>query len=143
MKKLTLVLIVLALAVCFLAAGILLINLGTTTDAAESYTFPLSVGEKTYVVTVKSNYSSAPTVAYSEGHKAVVVDFTGAKENAFCNNTIPKNLIWGDISVIDKIYEMNPSRYSLTSNNTHNSVYFTFDHPALVKHFEIVGTQGA
>ncbi|MCW4024723.1 MAG: hypothetical protein NWF01_06780 [Candidatus Bathyarchaeota archaeon] len=130
------------MSVCFLAAGILLINLGTKDNAGEFYTFPLSVGEKTYVVTVRSNYSSAPTITYSELHKAVLVDFTGEKENAFCNITIPKNLIWGNISVIDKIYEMNPSNYILNSNSTYNSVYFTFDHPALVKHFEIVGTQG-
>jgi hypothetical protein len=140
MKKPTIGLIAIAVIIV-LAVGILLLNFGAE-DTTKAYSFHLSVGEKTYLVSVNSNYSSAPTVTYSDAHKAVLIDFTGEKEASFCNITIPKTLIWGNISVIDKIYEMNPSSYILNSNSTHNSVYFTFDHPALVKHFEVVGTEG-
>jgi hypothetical protein len=73
---------------------------------------------------------------------AVTVDFRGDKENAFCNITIPTDLIWGEISVIDKYYKMSADQYTLSNNGTHNSVYFTFNHPALVKHFEVKGTEG-
>jgi hypothetical protein len=142
MKKRTVTLIAIALVVAVLAAGILLCTFRAK-QAAESYTFALSVGEKTYRVIIESNYSSAPTVAYSDSRYAVLVDFTGEQENAFCNITIPKTLVGGNITVIDKIYEMTPSQYILTSNSTHNMVYFTFDHQALVKHFEVVGTTGA
>ena len=110
------------------------------------YTYPLSVGEETYTVTVRSNYSSAPEVSYSsyplQSNYFVNVDFRGNPENSFCNITIPTDLIWGEISVIDKYYIMSPDKYILSNNGTHNSVYFLFNHTALDKHFEIRGTEG-
>lgn len=61
------------------------------------YTFSISVGEKIYEVTVRSNYSSAPKIRYWEIGKAVFVDFWGSQENSFCNITIPTELIWGEL----------------------------------------------
>ena len=110
----------------------------------ELYTFSLSVGDKTYVVTVMSNYSSAPEIYLPElPANMVEIDFRGPPENAFCNITIPINLIWGELTVIDKYYKMDESSYIRTSNSTYNSIYFTFDHIALTKHFEVRGTEGA
>jgi hypothetical protein len=106
------------------------------------YEFPIVVGEKTYVVSVRSNYSSAPEVSYWVLGKSLSVDFRGDREYAFCNITIPNDLMWGELSVIDKYYEMSEADYIKSSSSTHNSIYFTFNHTALVKHFEIKGTEG-
>ena len=144
--------IMLVLVITFsIVAGVLLVDWEGAEEEPEDildnlYTFPLSVEEETYIVTVRSNYSSAPEVGYS-GYAPfpayhVSIDFRGDPENSFCNITIPTHLLWGNISVIDKYYEMSADRYTLSNNGTHNSVYFTFNHPALVKHFEIQGTEG-
>ena len=91
-----------------------------------------------------SNYSSAPEVYLPEiPANMVEFDFRGSPENAFCNITIPTDLIWGELTVIDKYYEMDETRYIQTSNSTHNSIYYTFDNIALTKHFEVRGTEGA
>jgi hypothetical protein len=122
-------------------AGILLVDFGAE-EVGELYTFPISVGDKTYVISVRSNYSSAPEVSYSGLLKSVSVDFTGERENAFCNITIPNDLIWGELSVLSKYYEMDEAYYTKSSNSTHHSFYFVFDQIALIKHFEIRGTEG-
>lgn len=108
------------------------------------YTFPLSVADNTYVVTVRSNYTSAPEVDYSElgNVKLISIDFRGDPENAYCNVTFPNSLIWGELSVISKYYEMDEAYYTKSSNSTHTSIYFEFDQIALVKHFEIKATEG-
>ena len=111
-------------------------------ESGNLYTFPLSVGETTYTLSVRSNYSSTPEVSYFSSLKSVSVYFRGERENAFCNITIPNNLIWGEFSVYNHGYLMDETDYFLNSNSTHNSVYFTFDLPALVKDFEIMGSEG-
>jgi hypothetical protein len=140
-----------ALAIVFfilfsiVAGVIILIHLGENeTSASKLYTFSLSVGNKTYIVTIMSNYSSAPEVYLPEiPANMVEFDFRGPPENAFCNITIPADLIWGELTVIDKYYKMDESRYVITSNSSSNFIYFTFDHIALTKHFEVRGTEGA
>ena len=123
--------------------GILLVFLGgDEVSVGKLYTFPISVGEQTYMVSVRSNYSSAPDVSYSGLLKSVSVDFRGDPETAFCNITIPTDLIWGELSVIDKVYKMSEDDYIQSNNGTHNSIYFTFDHIAYTKHFEVMGTEG-
>jgi hypothetical protein len=109
----------------------------------EVYSFPIVVGEKTYVVSVLTNYSSEPKVSYSQEGKAVNLDFSGKQENAFFNVTIPTALTGGEIKLIDKYYEVSPHKYVQSFNGTHNSVYFTFDRSAYVKHFEVRGTEAA
>ena len=64
-------------------------------------------------------------------------------EDSYCNITIPNDLIWGELTVIGKYYVMDKASYIQTSNSTDTSIYFTFDQIALVKHFEIRGTEGA
>jgi len=135
--------------IAILLISVLIVAGGTITNPTEeapesnSYTFPLSVADNIYVVSVRSNYTSTPEVSYFELLKSVSIDFKGNPANAFCNITIPADLIWGEFSVIDKYYEMDTANYTESSNSTHNSFYFTFDHIAYSKHFEIKATEGA
>jgi hypothetical protein len=151
---------VIAIALVFLvlfsiiACGILWIHLGgNESSAGKLYIYPLSVREKTYIVTIRSNYSSTPTVNLPQvpdnytdlNYNFVEFDFRGPPEDSFCNITIPNDLIWGELTVIDKYYVMDKANYIQTSNSTNTSIYFTFDHvthTALDKHFEIRGTEG-
>jgi hypothetical protein len=146
MKRIVLALALIIALLASIVAGILLVDLsGNDKTSGKLYTYPLSVGEKTYIVTVRTNYSSAPEVSYSASPPSdyhVSVDFRGNQENSFCNITIPTELIGGELSVIDKYYVMSADQYTVSNNGTHNSVYFTFNHTALVKHFEVRGTEG-
>ena len=144
-KKVITFAIVLLVLFSVVVGAIIFVHLGGNDESAgKLYTFPLSVGEKTYIVTVLSNYSSAPEVYLPEiPANMVEFDFKGPPENSFCNITIPSDLIWGELTVIDKYYEMDQTRYTITSNSTNNSIYFTFDSIALTKHFEVRGTEGA
>ena len=146
MNKIAWALMVFSLILVLVVVGIMLIDWEGVEKEGKLYTYPLSVGEETYIVMVRSNYSSTPEVSYSsyplQSNYYVNVDFKGNPENSFCNITMPTDLIWGEISVIDKYYVMSPDRYIVSNNGTHNSVYFSFNHTALVKHFEIRGTEG-
>jgi hypothetical protein len=142
-KSFPIVFLTILLISSLIVVGGVLLN-STEDDVSEGklYTFPLSVAEDTYVITVRSNYTSAPEVSYSGLDKIVSIDFTGDPENAFCNVTIPTDLIWGELSVIAKYYKMDDSYYTETNNSTHNSIYFVFNQTALIKHFEIRATEG-
>lgn len=143
MNKIILALVLALLLVFTFVAVVVLFDLPIEkVEEGKLYTFPLLVGEITYTVNVRSNYSSAPDVSYFGLDKSVLVDFRGDQENAFCNITIPIDLIWGELSVIDKYYFMSDDRYIQSKNNTHNSIYFTFNNSALVKHFEVRGSEG-
>ncbi len=143
MKKLLLFIILILLISILTVAGILLINFGDKDTAEqEQYEYPLSVGEQTFLISVRSNYSLPPEVSYSGLLKSVQMFFKGERENAYCNITIPNNLIWGELSLYQKGYEVSSSDYIQSSNSTHNSIYFTFDLPASTKDFSIKGTEG-
>lgn len=143
MKRIALTLALVLLILFSIVAAILLFDLAEDeVEEGKLYTFPILVGEKTYTVSVRSNYSSAPEVSYFGLGKSVSIDFRGERENAFCNVTIPVDLIWGELSVIDKYYEMSDDDYSKVSNATHHFIHFMFNHTALVKHFEVRGTEG-
>jgi len=136
--------------------GILLISAlivvgGTSINPTEDdgldgnvYTFPLSVADNIYVVTVRSNSTAAPTVSYSgiDVLKIVTISLMGDTETAFCNVTIPNDLIWGELSLVFKYYEMDEAYYTRTSNSTHTSFYFEYYQIVLIKHFELRGTEG-
>ena len=143
MKKSFLIVFLVIMVIGLVMTGTLLIDSADDEPSdVKLYRFPISVESKTYMVTVRSNYSSVPEVKYFGLDKSVSVDFIGDPENAFCNITIPADLIWGDLSVIDKIYKMDDAYYTQSNNSTHNSIYFTFNHIALTKHFEIRATEG-
>jgi hypothetical protein len=123
-----------------------LVNLSKNEEAAiKLYTYPISIGEKTYIVTVGTNWTSAPKVCLPEfDSNHVSLDFIGPqRQTVTFNVTIPTGLIWGNISLIWKYYEQNTDRYTLSNNGTHNSVQMTFLHTAANEHFEIRGTEGA
>lgn len=144
MNKSVLVVFLAILVICSLiVAGITLVNLAEDEGSEDKfYTFPIFVAEKTYVISIRSNSTSTPKVSYSGLDKIVSFDFMGDPENAYCNITIPTNLIWGELSVIAKYYKMSDDYYIESNNSTHTSIYFTFNQTALVKHFEIRGTEG-
>ncbi|MEJ2242296.1 MAG: hypothetical protein P8Y18_09160 [Candidatus Bathyarchaeota archaeon] len=147
MSKFPIVLIsILLFSSLVVIVGVTLNPLEKGVAEAKLYTYPLSVGEKTYIVTIGSNYSSAPTVNLPQVPANIVeFDFRGPPEDTFCNITIPNDLIWGKLTVIDKYYVMDKANYVQTSNSTDTSIYFTFNHIthiALDKHFEIRGTEG-
>ena len=102
MNKIALALILVLLILVSIIGGALFVAL-TWDDKAlgKLYTFPLSAGEETYIVTVRSNYSSTPELSYNAfppfSAYYVSVDFRGDPEDSFCNITIPTDLIWGEI----------------------------------------------
>jgi hypothetical protein len=144
-KVLALTLAVLIL-ITSIVVGILLVDLSGDEEAVSNvYTYPVLVGEKTYIITVSTNWTSAPKVYLPEiASKYVCCDFIGPnRETVGFNITVPTDLIWGNISLIWKYYEQHAERYTLSNNGTHNSVQMTFNHTATVEHFEIRGTEGA
>jgi hypothetical protein len=146
MKRTILALAVVVVLVLVVVAGILLVNvLKNEEEAIKLYTYPISIGEKTYLVTVGTNWTSAPKVYLPEfDSNYVSVDFIGPqRQTVNFNITIPTDLIWGNISLIWKYYQQNADRYILSNNGTHNSVQMTFVHTATNEHFEIRGTEGA
>jgi hypothetical protein len=143
-KALTLTLVSVIL-ITALITGFLWVDLGAKKAAATKlYTYPVSVGEKTYIITVKTNWTSAPRVYLPEPEsKHVNCDFIGpTRQTVNFNITIPTDLIGGNISLIWKYYEQNPDRYTLSNNGTHNSIEMSFNHTATDEHFEIHGTEG-
>ena len=129
------------IAVSLAAAGILWVAV----PGSKLHTYPISVGEKTYIITVRTNWTPEPKVSLPEfDSKYVSFDFMGPRrEKVFFNITVPTDLLWGNISLIWKYYDQNANRYILSNNGTHNSVQMTFTHIALLEHFEIRGTEGA
>ncbi len=128
-----------------LLAGFLWVDLAREKKASSKlYTYPISVGEKTYTITVSTNWTSAPKVYLPEiDSKYVNCDFIGPKrETVGFNITVPTDFIGGSISLVWKYYVQNVDRYVLSNNGTHNSLQMTFNHTATVEHFEIHGTEG-
>ncbi len=142
-KRISITLILISLLLFSIITATLLFDSSENeSESNKLYTFPILVSDKTYTVSVRSNFSSIPEVNYFGLLKSVSVNFRGESENTFCNITIPTDLVWGELSVYQHGYEMSESDYIQSSNSTHNSVYFLFDLTALVKDFEIMGTEG-
>jgi hypothetical protein len=148
-KKLTLTIVAVILVAA--VAGTVLFNFaGGQGAVSKLYTYPFSVEEKTCIITVRTNWTSAPKVDISPESaplKSVSVVFSGwSEETVFFNVTVPTNLLGGNISLIRKYYEQSPDQYTLSNNGTHNSVsmkciikpYFSG-----MGYFVIRGTEGA
>ena len=57
----------------------------------------------------------------------------------FCNITIPKELVWGELSIYkDDTLLINGTDYLKTENTSHWSFYVTFDHST--HSFKIIAT---
>ena len=116
-----------------------------------TYTYPLSVGDKTYIITVRTNWTHEPRLELSNSSlsdlKYVSLDFVGSETKTISYNiTIPTTLLWGNISVVWKYYVQSPDRYTLSNNNIDNSVQMTFTydpHYSGIGHFEIRRTEAA
>ena len=122
---------------------LLILVLVVAEEEGKLYTYPLSVGEETYTVTVRSNYSSAPEVSYFGLLKYVTVNFGGCERaTVFCNITVPADLIWGELSVYHQDYKQPDDNYTLYSNATHHSLQMSFTHIAAVEQISIKGTEG-
>jgi hypothetical protein len=147
MKRKTLILILaMVILIVALIAGLLWIDLSKVKEAPNKlYTYPISVVDKTYTVTVRTNWTDAPKVSLPESDPGYFnCDFFGpTRETVGFNITFPPELIGGNISLVWKYYVQDPGRYTLSSNGTHNSIQMTFLHVATDEHFEIRGTEGA
>jgi len=143
-KKMALTLGVVILITALLAGFLWVDLVGEKKASSKLYTYPISVGEKTYIITVDTNWTSAPKVYLPEiESKYVNCDFIGPnRETVNFNITVPTDFIGGNISLVWKYYVQNADRYVLSNNGTHNSLQMTFNHTAKVEHFEIHGTEG-
>ena len=135
-----------------LTVGILLAGFAWSQESqSELYSYPFSVGGKTYTLAVATNWGAAPRVSLSNTSLSdehyVSLDFFGSsKQTVTYNITIPTDLLWGNISLVWKYYLQSPDRYTLSNNGTHNSVQMTFGYQPYFSgmgHFEIWGTEGA
>lgn len=137
-----------------LAAGILLASLEVgREEETNSITYPLSVGNKTFIVTLETNWNAERepsitllNVSDATRHTVELYFLGGSKKTISYTITIPTDLLWGNISLVRKYYLQNPDSYILTNNGTHNSLKMTFNYEPFFSgmgYFEIFGTKGA
>lgn len=151
MQRRLIIAIAILLVIVSLTTGIILAsNMGK--KETNFFTYPVSVGGKTYIVTMETNWDAEPAPAVtllnsSFPMHAIELYFLGGSEKTITYNiTIPTDLLWGKISLIWKYYEQEPDRYTLSNNGTHNSIKMTFDYDPSFSgkgYFEIVGTEAA
>jgi hypothetical protein len=127
-----------------IAAGLLWYEIA----GSKLYTYQISAAEKTYSITVSTNWNSAPKVYLSNSSltdlKYISVDFLGScRKTVTFRITFPSDLLQGNITLVWKYYEQNPNRYTVSNDGTNISVEMTFTHIAVDEHFEIHGTKGA
>ena len=153
MKRKFIIIAVILLIAITLSVGIWAgLQLGVK-EEINLFTYPLLVGDKTYVVTVETNWAEerAPSVSLlnSSGNRyPLELYFLGGTEEKTIsyNITIPTDLLWGNISLVWKYYLQEPNRYALSNNGTHNSLQMTFEYQPFFSgsgYFEILGTEGA
>ena len=135
--------LIVVILVSIVVGGSLLLDLEENNyEEVKLYSFPILVGDKTYTVVVRSNYSVSD-VSYFEILRYVSVDFRGSlRATVFCDIIIPADLIWGELSVYKKNYIQSENSYILSNNGTHHSVQMTFSHIATVEVISIRGTEG-
>jgi hypothetical protein len=145
-------LIVISLIVISFAAGIWA---GSQSNKQEikHFTYPLLVGDQTYVVTVETNWTEAraPSVSLlnsSDNRYPLELVFLGGTVGKTVNYkiTIPTDLHGGNITLIRKYYIVNPDNYTLSNSGEYNSLQMTFDYQPFFSgsgYFEILGTKGA
>lgn len=152
MKRIFLLVATFSLIAISLTIGIMCVDLPSGQEETNRFTYPLSIRNKTYTVTVETNWTEerAPSVNLlnsSYGRYPIELVFLGTTEkNISYNIIIPNDLIWGNISLIRKYYLVNPDSYNLIDNGTHNSLRMTFNYQPFLSgngYFEILGTEGA
>jgi len=146
--------LILILVITAVAAGILLTCLEVNQEKeTDLFTYPLSVGNKTFIITLETNWDAERTPSVTllnvtdiNRHSVELYFLGGSKKTISYNITIPTDLLWGDISLVWKYYLQDPDRYTLSNNGTHNSLQMTFEYiPPFsgIGYFEILGTKGA
>jgi len=124
-----------------------------TKHESTQFTYPILVGDKTFILTVVTNWSEEqePSVILlnsSDNRHPIELYFLGgsAQKSISFKIDIPTDLLWGNISLIRKYYPVNPDNYILFNNGTYNSLEMTFDYQPFSSgsgYFEILGTEGA
>ena len=142
------------LAICSLiVAGILLgLGKGNVSDI-KLYTYPLSAGDQTFIVSLETNWNAdpEPTVcllnySYPNQYGIALYFRSGTEKTLTYNITFPTDLVGGDISLIRKYYLQDPDSYTLSTNSTHNSLHMTRDYNQYFSgsgYFIVKGTEGA
>ncbi len=153
MKKKLVIAISISLNAILLSVAILWTNLPSSQEEKTLFTYPLLIGNKTYTVTVLTNWNQerAPSVALlnsSKNHYPLELYFLGGTQEKNISYTIniPTDLLWGNISLIRKYYTVNPDDYVLRNNGTHSCLQMTYEYRPFFSgngYFEIIGTQGA
>ena len=153
MKKKFVIATSISLIALLLTIAVLWANLPSSQDEKNLFTYPLLIGNKTYTVTVETNWNQerAPSVALlnsSNNHYPLELYFLGGTQEKNISYTIniPTDLLWGNISLIRKYYLVDSKYYTLINNGTHNSLQMTFDYQPFFSgngYFEILGTEGA
>jgi hypothetical protein len=107
---------------------------------SQLFTFLVSVGEKTYEVSAKSN-SSVSDLSFIEALKELRFIVNGESgTTGFCNITIPADLIWGELSIYKDDYVITKDvDYTQSNNGTHHFLQITYNHSTHV--IEIRGTE--
>ena len=136
-----------------LTAGIWISLKSGAEEKINRFTYPLSVGDRTFIVTVETNWDeeSEPLVSLlnsSNSRYPVELYFLGGTEekNVSFEISIPTDLLYGNISLVRKYYTVNPDIYTLINNGTHNLLQMTFEYQPFFSgngYFEIVGTKGS
>jgi hypothetical protein len=151
-KKIIIVATILLIAVSLSVGTWATLRLGAK-EEINRFTYPLLVGEKTYNITVETNWTGerAPSVSLlnsSDNRYPIELYFLGGtqEKNISYTITIPTDLVWGNISLVWKYYLQDSNRYTLSNNGTHNSLQMTFAYQPFFSgsgYFEILGTEGA
>jgi hypothetical protein len=153
MHRKTIIVGAVLLLIVALAAGILMRpQTVQETKQTSLYTYPFTIKDKTYIVTLETNFTAqkAPTVSLSDTsltpYSLTLYFLGGSKATITYKITIPIDLLSGDISLIWKYYVQNPDRYILTNNGTANTLQMSFNYDpnfSGIGYFEILGTDGA
>ena len=122
------------------------------------YTYPLLVENKTFIVTVETNWNGKATPDVSLDNTSTVPNetrlslyFRGRSEKNTTdwetltyNITMPTELIGEVTSLIRKYSPQDPSRYNLSNNSTHTSLQMTLEYSSMFSgsgYFLIKGTK--
>ena len=157
-KRIIIIFVCLSLIASFCVGAIIYEYWKDDTPDSKLYTYPILVEDKTFIVTVETNWDGKVTPDVSLDNTSTVPNetrlslyFRGgtAKETKnweilTYNITIPTELIGEDISLIRKYHTQDPSRYNLSTNSTHTSVYMELEYSSMFSgsgYFVIKGTK--
>ncbi|MEM3697742.1 MAG: PKD domain-containing protein [Candidatus Bathyarchaeia archaeon] len=102
---------------------------------AETMIYEILIDGQVFCVTIQSN-SSVSDFNFVQTEKEIGFNVTGPdKAIGFCNVTIPKQLLDGPFTLL---IDGAPATLTITANETHNFLYFTYTHSTHT--IQIIGT---